>query len=129
MGAQPYPASPQGKCRADGGLEVIEDRSMRVQPHEIVCVEWVDIDRCVLGSRVRMNPEAVERKFRKLLQQGEAASWPPIVGHWSGGSDADRARFVVDDGRHELLAALMIGRAQVLVAWIEKRPGIAPGPS
>jgi hypothetical protein len=93
---------------------VIEDRSMCVQPGEGVTADWIDIDCCRLGSRVQMSPEAVEKKFRKLLQQDQAGSWPPIVGHWNG------ARFVVDDGRHEYLAALMIGRARLFVCWLGK---------
>jgi hypothetical protein len=93
---------------------MIEDRSMCVQPDETVCVEWVDIDLCVLGNRARMSPEAVEKKWRKLLQQDVAASWPPLVGHWLG------SRFVVCDGRHEFVASLMHGRERVLVCWLTK---------
>lgn len=85
---------------------------MCVQPSQTVCARWIDIDKCKLGSRAQMAPEAVEKKFRKLLQQGECASWPPIVGHWDGD------RFQVDDGRHEYLASLMLGRAQVFVCWL-----------
>jgi len=48
-----------------------------------------------------MSPEAVEKKFRRLLNIGDCAPWPPIVGHWENG------RFVVCDGRHDYLAALM----------------------
>jgi hypothetical protein len=29
-----------------------------------------------------MSPEAVERKFRRLLNLGDCAPWPPVVGHW-----------------------------------------------
>lgn len=91
---------------------------MCVRPDQVVRAEWVHVDQCVLGSRERMTPEAVEKKWRKLLQQGEAASWPPIVGHWD--RDSQAVRFVVDDGRHEFLAALMIGRERVLVCWLEE---------
>ena len=91
---------------------VREDRSMCVQPHQSVEVRWVHVDRCVLGCRDRMSPEAVGEKYRKLLQQADAACWPPIVGHWLDG------RFVVCDGRHEFLASLMLGREFILVAWL-----------
>jgi hypothetical protein len=94
---------------------MIEDRSLYVQPHETVRVAWVDIDCCVLGNRTPLTPEAVEKKWRQLLQQDQAASWPCLVGHWCG------ERFVVCDGRHEYIAALMRGRAEVLVAWLENR--------
>jgi hypothetical protein len=91
---------------------MVEDRSFVVQPGQQVAVEWIGIDLCVLGSRLPLTPEAVEKKWRKLLQQDEAASWPPLVGHWSG------PRFVIDDGRHEFVAALMRGRVRVLVCWL-----------
>jgi hypothetical protein len=91
---------------------VAEDRSMCVQPYQTVQTAWVDIDLCKLGCRVPMSPEAVEKRFRRLLNLGDCAPWPPIVGHWEG------ERFVVDDGRHDYLAALMLGREKVFVCWL-----------
>jgi hypothetical protein len=41
---------------------VAEDRSMCVQPYQVVQTAWVDIDLCQLGCRVQMSPEAVEKK-------------------------------------------------------------------
>lgn len=95
-----------------------EDRSLHVPPGHVVATAWVDPQRCRLGSRARMSPEAVEKKFRQLLQQGDGAIWPPPRGRWDDGM------FVVEDGRHELLAALMLGRTEILVAWLE--PRLAP---
>jgi hypothetical protein len=92
---------------------VAEDRSMCVQPDQVVRTAWVDIDLCKLVGRVRMSPEAVEKKFRRLLNLGEAAPWPPVVGHWQG------ERFLVDDGRHDYLAALMLGREKLFVCWLD----------
>ncbi len=92
---------------------VAEDRSMCVQPHQVVRTAWIDIDVCRLGFRSVMSPEAVEKKFRRLLNIGEAAPWPPIVGHWESG------HFLVDDGRHDYLAALMLGRQKLFVCWLE----------
>src|SRR5690242_6326972 len=92
---------------------VAEDRSMCVQQYQVVETAWVDIDLCKLGSRSMMSPEAVERKFRRLLNIGDAAPWPPVVGHWQG------PRFVVDDGRHDFLAALMLGREKLFVCWLQ----------
>ncbi len=94
-------------------VRVAEDRSMCVQPYQVVQTAWVDVDLCKLGCRVPMSPEAVEKKFRRLLNLGECAPWPPIVGHWEG------ERFVVDDGRHDFLAALMLGRERVFVCWLQ----------
>ena len=109
-------------CRSDETMTVIVavDRSMCVQPYQVVRTGWIDIDLCKLGCRVPMNPEAVEKKFRRLLNLGECAPWPPIVGHWEDG------RFLVDDGRHEYLAALMIGRDKLFVCWLE---GVPPEPA
>jgi hypothetical protein len=92
---------------------VAEDRSMCVQPHQVVHTAWVDIDQCRLGCRVPMSPDSVEKKYRRLLNLGDCAPWPPIVGHWDGG------RFVVDDGRHEYLASLMLGRERLFVCWLD----------
>ena len=94
-------------------VAVFEDRSMCIQPDQLVRSGWIDINCCKVGSHVQMSPEAVEKKWRRLLQQGEAACWPPIVGHWEG------ERFVVCDGRHEFIASLMIGRTKIYVAWLE----------
>jgi hypothetical protein len=93
---------------------VAEDRSIAVSRDQIVQTAWIDINLCMLGSRVQMSPEAVEKAFRRLLCLGDQrAPWPPIVGRWEG------ARFVVCDGRHELIAALTLGRDRVFVAWVQ----------
>ena len=99
-------------------VTLYEDRSMVVQPGQIVMTGWVDIDLCRLGCRARMSPEAVEKKWRRLLQQGDGAPWPPPVGHWDGD------RFVICDGRHEYLATLMHGRTRIFVAWLS--PTVEP---
>lgn len=67
-----------------------------------------------------MSPEAVEKKFRRLLNIGDCAPWPPVVGHWGDG------RFLVDDGRHDYLAALMIGRDKPYACWLETVPEAIP---
>lgn len=95
---------------------VAEDRSMCVPPNQVVRTAWVDIDLCRLSFRLPMSPEAVEKKYRRLFNLGECAPWPPIVGHWEDG------RFVVCDGRHDYLAALMIGRDKLFVCWLEPTP-------
>lgn len=94
-------------------LWIAEERSLAVQPNQYVKTAWIDVNVAKLGNRDRMSPEAVEKKYRKILQQGDAAAWPPIVGHWDGD------RFVVCDGRHEYLASLMLGREKLFVAWLE----------
>ena len=75
---------------------VAEDRSMRVQPNQVV--------------RTPMRPEAVEKKYRRLLNLGECAPWPPIVGHWEQG------RFVVCDGRGRVHQHLRGGVTETALA-------------
>ena len=93
---------------------MVEDREIQVSPGDTVRTAWVDIDQCYIVNRSRMSPEAVEKKYRKLLQAGDSAFFPPPNGRWEG------SRFAVLDGRHEYIAALMLGRDKVLVAWVEK---------
>jgi hypothetical protein len=109
---------PEGHSKRVEAMSVVvaEDRSMCVQPHQLVRTAWVDIDLCRLGFRMPMSPEAVEKKYRRLLNIGDCAPWPPIVGHWEDG------RFVVCDGRHDYLAALMMGRDKLFVCWLEAAP-------
>lgn len=95
-------------------VTVAMDRSLYVKRNQLVKTAQIDIDCCKLGSRVGMSPEAVEKKYRKLLCQGDdAACQPPIIGHWEGD------RFIVQDGRHQYLATLMLGRDQIFVAQLE----------
>jgi hypothetical protein len=101
-------------------VTVAEGRSMCVQPNQVVRTAWVDIDLCRLSFRLPMSPEAVEKKYRRLLNLGECAPWPPIVGHWEVG------RFVVCDGRHDYLASLMIGRDKLFVCWLDAAPEAIP---
>jgi hypothetical protein len=100
------------------GVLVAEDRAFRVSANETVKVEWVDIDRCQLGNRTPMSPEAVEKKWRTLLNNNGEECWPPVRGRWEGD------RFVILDGRHHYVASLMFGRTEILVAWKEPRNGV-----
>ena len=99
---------------------VAEDRSMSVQPGQVVRTAWIPIDDCVLGSRGNISPAAVERSAQRLVCLGECAPWPPIVGH-----RREDGRFSVDDGRHEYLASLMLGRERVFVAWLSEAEPLA----
>ena len=94
---------------------------MCVRPDQIVRTAWVEIDCCVLGCRVRMSPEAVGKKWRRLLNLGDCSPYPTVVGHWRD------ERFVVCDGRHEYLAALMHGRERLFVSWLADAVGEAGG--
>jgi hypothetical protein len=49
-------------------VTVSEDRSMCVQPHQVVRTAWIDIDLCKLGFRQPMSPEAVKKKISAAAQ-------------------------------------------------------------
>lgn len=101
---------------------ITRDRTFRVRRDQIVKTAWIDPHKCRLGSRAPMVVEAVAEKCRELLQQPEgAAIWPPVNGHWDGDV------FVVDDGRHELLAHLIRGDQEMLVCWLEPRVATVTG--
>jgi hypothetical protein len=89
------------------------DRSLLVQPGQVVKTGYVDVWRCQLANRAPMAVGDVAGAHNKLLQLGEASLFPPPNGHWEG------EEFVIHDGRHEYVAAVMLGRAQLLVAWVE----------
>lgn len=97
-----------------------EDRTLSVRPDQVVCTAWVNIDLCSLGNRTPMSPEAVGVSHQKLLCMGDDGRWPPPVGEWQG------KRFVIHDGRHELLASLMRGRTRMFVAWVEAATDALP---
>ena len=61
----------------------------------------------------RMSVGDVEAVYRRRLQLGSAQPWPPPVGAWRGDV------FHVYDGRHEAIAAQMLGFQHLLVAWME----------
>jgi hypothetical protein len=92
---------------------MLEDRQFVVQPSQTVKTAWIPLDACALGSRVQMDVAAIERAFRALLQFGDGQAFPPPNGVWDG------ERFRVHDGRHEMLAALALGRERLLVCWLE----------
>jgi hypothetical protein len=55
----------------------------------------------------------VDRAFQKLLQAGAESPFPCPNGTWDGDE------FVIADGRHEYIAALMLGKTHILVAWLD----------
>lgn len=60
----------------------------------------------------------IERAFRKRVNHHPDEAFPPPVGYWEDDPDGART-FVIQDGRHAFVAALMIGDREVLVAWVE----------
>jgi hypothetical protein len=90
------------------------DRGMAVPPGHVVRTGYVAIERIVLGCRDRMAVGDVEAAYRKRLQLGDHQPWPCPRGVWR-----EDGRFEIHDGRHEVVAALMLGCEHVLVAWEE----------
>lgn len=95
-------------------MSALPDRWMHVTPKQRVETAWVDIWSCQLSNRDRMAVGDVAAKFQRRLALGDAQPWPAITGYWSV---ADQ-RFVILDGRHEWVAAVMLGHEKVLVSWI-----------
>lgn len=89
------------------------DRSMQVKPGQVVKTGYVDVWKCRLACRDRMAVGDVGAAYQKLLQLGDNCAWPCPNGEWDGGT------FTIHDGRHEYVAALMLGRKHLLVAWVE----------
>lgn len=92
------------------------DRSIAVPTGAIVKTGYVPIEGVVLACRDQMSMGDLTLAYQKRLQLGDRQSWPPPRGHWSGD------RFVIEDGRHEFVAALMLGQSHLLVAWVEDGP-------
>lgn len=88
------------------------DRTLRVPRGATVRTGYVDVFRVRLDCRDRMAVGDVAEKYRELLQLGDGCRWPCPVGYWEGDT------FHVTDGRHEWVAAVMLGREQILVAWV-----------
>lgn len=109
---------------------IARDRSLLVGPGQLVVTGWIDIDLVVLGCRAPMAVGDVGDKWRELLQRRDHAAWPPPVGFWRPAGDNPRRRFVITDGRHEYVAALMHGRERLFVAWVVPPDGqeIRDGP-
>lgn len=97
-------------------VAIAADRSMLVPPGQLVKTGYVEVFRCRHACRERMGAGDVKAAYEKLLQLGGAASWPPPRGHWEGDT------FVVVDGRHEHVAAVMLGRTHLFVAWVDEAP-------
>jgi len=73
----------------------------------------VNVWDCELACRARMAVGDVSNAFQKLLQCGSGTPWPCVRGYWR-----DKT-FVIEDGRHEYIASLMLGKEFILVAWID----------
>ncbi|RYD46947.1 MAG: hypothetical protein EOP83_28810 [Verrucomicrobiaceae bacterium] len=94
-----------------------EDRSLAVPPGQRVVTGYVHIDKIILGCRARMAVGDVDRAYQRRLQLGDHQPWPCPRGEWQGD------RFVIIDGRHDTVAAMMLGQEYILAAWPEPDAG------
>lgn len=96
-------------------VSVAIDRSISVPPGAVIRTGYVPIDDIVMACRDRMAMGDVKDPYEKRLQLGDHQPWPCPRGYWRDD------RFVIMDGRHEYVAALMLGYPYLLVAWVEER--------
>lgn len=94
-------------------VSVPQDRSLSLAPGQTIKTGYVETHRVRLGCRDRMAVGDVEAAYRRQLALGEHQAWPCPNGEWDGDT------FVIHDGRHAYIAALMLGFSHLLVAWTE----------
>lgn len=97
----------------------IENRAMRIPPGSVVRTDYVPVERIRMGCRDRMAVGDVDRAYQKRIQAAPEQPWPCPNGEWS-----DDGAFTIIDGRHEFIAAQMLGFEHLLVAWVSPREGV-----
>ncbi|PYE84166.1 hypothetical protein [Pseudoroseicyclus aestuarii] len=102
-----------GSITTAAAAMVYEDRSLIVPPGRRIVTGYAPIDRVRIANRSRMAIGDVDAAMRQQLALGAAQKWPCPNGRWEGED------FVVHDGRHAFVAALMLGLEHLLVAWLE----------
>lgn len=117
MPSRKYPWPPPPPYPA-GLVATSTDRSIAVPSGYIVKTGYVDVFRVRLASRERMAVGDVDRAFQKRLQLGDLQPFPPPNGYWEEGICGKT--FVINDGRHEWVATVMLGHTHILVAWLEQ---------
>lgn len=90
---------------------MVPDRSLLVAPGELVKSGYVSVWKVRLACRERMAVGDVGAAFQKLLQIAPAQMHPSPNGYWDG------EEFVIQDGRHAYVAAVMLGYESILVTW------------
>jgi hypothetical protein len=104
-----------------GPVTTAEDRSLAVPPGALVRTGYVSVWDVKLGCRERMAVGDVKGSYERRLQLGDHQPWPCPRGVWEG--EEGKSQFVIHDGRHEYVAALMLGQDFILVAWPDAQAG------
>jgi hypothetical protein len=94
-------------------VTIAEDRSIAVPPGHVIRTGYVPVHKIRLACRDRMAVGDVDRAYQRQLQLGDKQRWPCPRGDWKG------KNFILVDGRHAYVSALMLGFEQLLVAWVE----------
>lgn len=87
---------------------------MVIHPGMVVRTGYVDVFRVRLACRERMAVGDIDRAYQRQLQLGSTQAWPPPHGFWAGET------FVIEDGRHAWVSAIMLGMSHLFVAWMEE---------
>lgn len=91
-----------------------QDRSISVAPGYRVVTGYVPIEQITMANRTRMAVGDIDIAYRKQLALGDHQAFPCPNGRWDG------ERFIIHDGRHCYISALMLGMTHLLVAWVEQ---------
>lgn len=92
---------------------MVDDRSKVVPPGHVIKSGYVNVFKVRLACRERMAVGDVDKAFQKLLQSQPNQPHPAPLGYW------DNDVFVIEDGRHQYVAALMLGYEFLFVEWLE----------
>ncbi|MEW5927806.1 MAG: hypothetical protein AB1941_09990 [Gemmatimonadota bacterium] len=101
------------------GVSLTEDRSIAVPAGHLIRTDYVRVERVRLACRERMAIGDVDRAYQRTLQLGASERWPCPIGEWETDAEDGARQFVIRDGRHQYVAALMMGKSHILVAWLE----------
>jgi hypothetical protein len=110
---------PESLRREESTAAMREWAGPTVPPGHVVLTGYVQVEDvvCLVQLASQLNPAAVERAYREQLAEGASQAWPPPSGYWR-----EDGRFVLTDGRHRFVAALMLGMRHLFVCWL--RPAL-----
>ncbi len=103
-----------------------EHRAFHVPPGWVEVQGYVPAHWIRIGNPTRMAVGDVGRKYDELMGErhwrpGYQLS-PPPKGFWEVEEEDGRVNFVISDGRHRFVTALMMGDRSILVRWNSPDP-------